>query len=395
MEISIPKYVKTVLFKLSSRGYMACLVGGCVRDMALGVAPNDWDVATSALPEQVLEVFPDSLTMGLKHGTITVKIGSRHVEVTTFRSDGDYADHRHPDSVRFVGDLTTDLSRRDFTINAMAIMHDGTIIDPFRGAEDIKNGIVRAVGEPEKRFEEDALRMLRAFRFSSRLGFGIEPGTLDAIRENAPLAAALSAERVRDEIEKILLTDRPEQLYTVIDYGLLDTFLTGRLSRDDALRRIAGMQKKSLPRWAAFCYVLAAGDCTGSVSGLLKSLRLDGHTVVCCSECCELLKNAPPEDVRGWKHMLSKYGVDTVSCASQCMDIFYGGGHEAMMKKVLKSGDCFSVRHLAVNGNDLAALGLRGRQIGEMLDFLLDYVIDFPENNERGKLLALASGSEE
>lgn len=395
MEISIPKYVKSVLTELSSRGYTACLVGGCVRDVLLGVTPNDWDVATSALPEQVLEVFPGSLTMGLKHGTVTVKSGSNLVEVTTFRSDGDYADHRHPDSVSFVGDLRTDLSRRDFTINAMAITHDGTLEDPFGGEEDLKKGIVRAVGNPDKRIEEDALRMLRAFRFSSRLGFEIEENTLAAIRANAPLASALSAERVRDEIEKILLTDRPEQLHTVICFGLLDAFLSSHPAEDGALKLIAGIEKKALPRWATFCSVLSSAGCTGSVGELLKSLRLDGHTATCCAECCELLKSPPPEDEKAWKRMLSKYCEDTVSCAAKCLDVFCGGSHEEMMKKVLESGECFSVRQLAVSGNDLAALGLRGRQIGEMLDYLLGCVIDNPENNEHGKLMSLASRAEE
>lgn len=394
MEISIPKYVKTVLKHLSSRGYMACIVGGCVRDMILGVQPNDWDIATSALPEQVLEVFPDALTIGMKHGTVTVKIASKLVEVTTFRTDGDYADHRHPDNVSFVGDLTTDLGRRDFTINAMAVTHDGVIIDPFKGKEDIRAKLIRAVGVPEKRFEEDALRMFRAFRFSSRLGFEIESGTFEAINACAPLASSLSSERIRDEIEKILLSDSPEQIYTLVECGLMDNYMK-RLSRDSALRCIANEKKKPLPRWATFCYILLADGCIDSVWDFLQKLRLDGHTIRCCHESCELLKSAPPADIKGWKKTLAKYGIDTVSCAAICMDALYIPGHEEFLKKVLKSGECFSVSHLAVDGNDLKEIGLRGKEIGDALAFLLDYVIDFPANNNKALLLSLIGRSEE
>ena len=190
--VSPPKYVKHILITLQSRGHAAYLVGGCVRDMILGVHPQDWDICTSALPEQTLEIFPNTRPTGLKHGTVTVYVNSRSVEVTTFRSDGAYADHRHPTAVSFVGDLTTDLSRRDFTMNAIALPPDGLVVDPFGGVDDIKNRIIRCVGYPELRFEEDALRMFRALRFSARLGFTIEEKTLSAIEKKAPLAASLA-----------------------------------------------------------------------------------------------------------------------------------------------------------------------------------------------------------
>ena len=199
-KITPPKHVKHIMITLQARGHTVCLVGGCVRDMILGVQPQDWDICTSALPEQVMEIFPHSRPTGLKHGTVTVIENSKSVEVTTFRSESSYSDHRHPDSVSFVGDLTADLSRRDFTMNAIAIHTDGLVSDPFGGMDDIKNKLIRCVGDPEKRFEEDALRMFRAIRFSARLGFAIEPETRAAISKKAPLAAALAAERVRDEI---------------------------------------------------------------------------------------------------------------------------------------------------------------------------------------------------
>ena len=395
VEVTPPKYVRTVLHKLKSHGYASCIVGGCVRDLILGVQPHDWDLATAALPEDVLALFPDAIPTGIRHGTVTVRSGGQFVEVTTFRSDGEYADHRHPDTVSFVGDLNTDLSRRDFTINAIAVTSEGVIIDPFHGISDIQNRIIRCVGEPVKRFEEDALRMLRAFRFSSRLGFEIEPNTFRAIEANARLTAGLSSERVRDEIEKILLTASPEALYTVIRLGLLDSFLIKHLSRDDGLLRISVLRKKALPRWALFCTVLLADECISSVRGFLTALRLDGRTIRCCSDACEILSKTPPEKIPAWKRLLNKYGVDSVECAALYWDAIYGGHFEAALKKVLKSGECFSLRNLAVNGKDLLPLGYQGRKLGEMLDFLLDYVIDYPENNQRELLLSLVLPSED
>ena len=272
--VSPPKYVKHILITLQSRGHAAYLVGGCVRDMILGVHPQDWDICTSALPEQTLEIFPNSRPTGLKHGTVTVYVNSRSVEVTTFRSDGAYADHRHPTAVSFVGDLTTDLSRRDFTMNAIALPPDGLVVDPFGGVDDIKNRIIRCVGYPELRFEEDALRMFRALRFSARLGFTIEEKTLSAIEKKAPLAASLAPERVRDEVEKILLTRSPEMVYTLIELGLLDAFLKKRMPEPWRLHRLGSIQRKAMPRWAALCCALEKFGCIDSAEEFLDTLLL-------------------------------------------------------------------------------------------------------------------------
>lgn len=389
-EISPPKYVKAVLRTLNAHEYPACIVGGCVRDAILGVEPQDWDVATGALPAQVMELFPDCIPTGVSHGTVTVRSGNQFVEVTTFRTDGEYADHRHPDAVSFVGDLATDLGRRDFTINAIAVTSDGTVVDPYHGIDDIFAGIVRCVGSPSKRFEEDALRMLRAFRFSSRLNFTIEEATYSAIKENAYLAASLSAERVRDEIEKILMTSAPEILYTVIDCGLIDGYLKKHLSRDDGLIRIAVMNRKPLLRWALFCTVLLADECIDDVRDFLTRLHLDGRTVRCCSDCCKILKGTPPDSSSGWKQLLRTYGVDTVECAACCWEAIYERKFTDWLKRILKSGECFSLRYLNLNGNDLMKEGFDGKKIGETLNRLLDAVIEKPELNCREELLALA-----
>ncbi len=393
--IAPPKYVRQVLRSLQARGHVAYLVGGCVRDMALGIRPHDWDICTGALPEQVMEVFPGALPTGLKHGTVTVRINSRSVEVTTFRSEENYADHRHPETVRFVGELTTDLSRRDFTINAMALSPDGLIMDPFGGLTDLEHRCIRCVGSPELRFEEDALRMFRALRFSARLDFTIEEATLAAIGKKAHLASALAAERIRDEVEKTLLTPRPETVGLMQHLGLLDGFLCARADALPELKLLTKLPRKALDRWMALCVILRRRGLISSVEDFLTALRLDSRTIRCCTDGAALLEGRKPRGAPEWKRILRRWGVDTVSCAARCRDALDGGSSSRELKSVLKSGECFSMKHLAVSGDDLTALGLKGRELGEMLNFLLDYVIEYPENNRRELLLSLAGNTEE
>ena len=393
--IAPPKYVRQVLRSLQARGHVAYLVGGCVRDMALGIRPHDWDICTGALPEQVMEVFPGALPTGLKHGTVTVRINSRSVEVTTFRSEENYADHRHPETVRFVGELTTDLSRRDFTINAMALSPDGLIMDPFGGLTDLEHRCIRCVGSPELRFEEDALRMFRALRFSARLDFTIEEATLAAIGKKAHLASALAAERIRDEVEKTLLTPRPETVGLMQHLGLLDGFLCARADALPELKLLTKLPRKALDRWMALCVILRRRGLISSVEDFLTALRLDSRTIRCCTDGAALLEGRKPRGAPEWKRLLQRWGVDTVSCAARCRDALDGGSSSRELKSVLKSGECFSMKHLAVSGDDLTALGLKGRELGEMLNFLLDYVIEYPENNRRELLLSLAGNTEE
>lgn len=393
--INPPKYVRQVLIKLQSRGHLAYLVGGCVRDIILGVQPQDWDICTSALPGEVLEIFSDARPTGIQHGTVTVYINSRAVEVTTFRADGSYADHRHPDAVSFVGDLNADLSRRDFTMNAIALPPDGLVADPFGGVSDIEQRLIRCVGEPEERFEEDALRMFRALRFSARLGFDIEPATMAAIRKKASLAAALAAERVRDEVEKIIMTGAPQTIYTLISLGLLDLYLDARPADGALFERLNKLPRKALLRWCGLCTILRQFGCIPSASDFLYHLKLDSRTIRCCSQAENMLSRPRPTSCAEWKRYLNRFGVDSVTCAAACFDALEGGQLSRELKSVIKSGECFSMKHLAVTGDDLLELGLRGREVGEMLRFLLDYVIEYPDNNRRELLLCLARGTED
>lgn len=393
--ITPPKYVRTVLTSLQARGHLAYLVGGCVRDMLMGVHPHDWDVCTSALPEQVSEIFPRCLPLGIRHGTVTVVIESRQVEVTTFRSESSYSDHRHPDAVSFVGDLTTDLRRRDFTINAIALPLDGLVVDPFGGVQDIDRRLIRCVGDPDRRFEEDALRMFRALRFSARLDFAIEEQTAVSIRRQAHLAASLSPERVRDEVEKLLLSPRPERMDTLISVGLLDAYLLRRLPDYATLFRLNAAPRKALFRWAMLCELLEEQGCIRAAEDFLLRLRLDSRTIRCCSDCAAILRLPTPARPVEWKRQLHRFGTEAVICAARCRDALQGGSSYRALRVVLNSGECFSMKHLAVTGDDLLALGLRGPALGNMLQFLLDYVMEFPDNNRRELLLSLARDSEE
>ena len=393
--ITPPKYVRQVLFTLQGRGYPAYLVGGCVRDLLLERRPHDWDICTAALPEQVLALFPDSQPGGRRPGAVTVAIGSRRVEVTSFHTDAEEGEHRNPDRVAFVGELTEDLRRRDFTMNSIALAADGLLADPFGGVEDIREKRIRCVGEPALRFEEDPLRMLRALRFSAKLGFTIEINTLLAIQDKAPLAAALPPERVREELEKMLLTEAPETVQPLMEMGLLDAYLRDRPAAGPQWRRLRRLPRRALYRWAGLGVLLCRLGAIKSVGEFLRALQLDERSIRCCEAAEQLLREPLPDTPFGWKKALHTWEVQGVSCAAAVSDALYGGQSGRELRTVLRSGECFSLKHLAVTGEDLLGLGLRGRDLGEMLNFLLEYVMEFPENNRRDLLLSLAGGGSE
>ena len=369
-----PKYVLNILCALDSAGHRAVLAGGCVRDSLLGRRPSDWDIASSASPEEVLALFPRCVPTGIKHGTVTVLSGGGSVEVTAFRAEGGYSDHRRPDSVSFGCPLEADLARRDLTVNAMAMDAAGEITDPFGGRDDLRRRLLRCVGEPERRFDEDALRMLRTVRFSAQLGFEIEPRTLEAIRALAHLASGLSAERVRDELLKTLRSSAPGLVWQLVDLGLLDACLA---PGDASAPREALDVLPIYARLAHFCRDLELGGYIMSTDRFLAALRFDGETLRRTASAVEVLKSGS----RDWKRLLRGHGVAAVLAAHP---------KNRALRAVLRSGECWELSSLAIGGRELAALGYSGPELGRELRRLLDHVIDYPADNRADILCKLA-----
>lgn len=369
-----PKYVLNILCALDSAGHRAVLAGGCVRDNLLGRRPSDWDIASSASPEEVLALFPRCVPTGIKHGTVTVLSGGGSVEVTAFRAEGGYSDHRRPDSVSFGCPLEADLARRDLTVNAMAMDAAGEITDPFGGRDDLRRRLLRCVGEPERRFGEDALRMLRTVRFSAQLGFEIEPRTLEAIRALAHLASGLSAERVRDELLKTLRSPAPGLVWQLVDLGLLGACLA---PGDASAPREALDVLPIYARLAHFCRGLELGGYIMSTDCFLAALRFDGETLRRTASAVEVLKSGS----RDWKRLLRDHGEAAVLAAHP---------KNRALRAVLRSGECWELSSLAIGGRELAALGYSGPELGRELRRLLDHVIDYPADNRADILCKLA-----
>lgn len=384
LKMKIPKYVNNVLEILRFAGFEAYPVGGCVRDACLGVRPNDWDVCTSALPEDVLSVFPRAHPTGIKHGTVTVVSEKNTVEVTTFRTEGEYSDYRHPDSVCFVRDVREDLARRDFTINAMALGADGKLIDPFGGENDLKNGIIRCVGDAERRFSEDLLRILRALRFSARFGFEIEGKTHAAMKKCAALTKALAAERVQTEIEKMLLTPKPEILSEVLELGILDGYIPDIRCEKEKLKAISALPLRREPRWAAFCVII------GADADFLKALKLDTKTVTTVKNCVELMQGEAPQTRTDYKRILGRLGEEDARCYTAVYDAVNGKNTTKKLREVIASGECCTVRGLKISGRELGALGISGRAVGECLNMLLQRVMENDAYNRPDILMSLA-----
>ena len=371
--IQPPKYVIHILNTLERSGYEARLVGGCVRDTLLHRRPNDWDVATAAAPEAVTELFERTVPTGIRHGTVTVLYGGSACEVTTYRVEGAYSDHRRPDSVRFTSRLEEDLSRRDFTINAMAMDASLAITDPFGGREDLSRRLIRCVGDARERFTEDALRMLRAVRFAAQLDFALDSAALEAIAGCAPLCSALSPERVAAELRAVLASRDPDMVWLMADLGLLNAWLTpreGERTHLGALPRCA--------RLAHFCRDLSRCGSITSTDTFLRSLRMDTRSVKTCSAAADILASGS----RDYKRLLRDYGEGAVLAAYP---------KSRRLRAVLRSGECWSLASLAITGGELAALGYAGRELGEELRRLLEHVIDCPEDNRPEILCKLAS----
>ncbi len=385
-----PKYVRQAMVVLQGRGYPVFLVGNCVRELLTDTRPQLWELCTAASPEQILELFPGAV---VRRQTVTVTVDSHQLPVFSLAQA--LPEDSRTDMARFVGALTAELGKQDFTINAIAISYDGLIADPFGGVEDIRRQLIRCIGSPEERFAEQPQNMFRALLYSARLGFTVDLFTMGGIRTRSGLATMLPAEYVRDEVEKLLLSRAPETVFSLVELGLLSRYLAPGLPDPTLLRRLSRLPRKAQYRWAGLCRVLKLSGCIDLEERFLGALHLDHRTIRMAVDSGLMQESALPQTDLSRKRWLRTYGVETVRCALACRDAFTGSHESAELRRILKSGECFSLKHLAVSGDDLLALGLRGRALGEMLDFLLEYVMEFPDNNRRELLLSLAAGSEE
>ena len=389
-----------LLTRLHAAGHAAYAVGGCVRDSLLGQTPHDWDLCTSATPEQVLELFGEThcIPTGLQHGTVTVKHGGELYEITTFRTEGAYSDGRHPDHVAFVPDVKEDLARRDFTINAMAYNAEEGLIDPFGGQNDLAAGIVRAVGEPQRRFEEDALRILRLYRFAARFGFAIDPATGQAARALCRHLDCVSEERIAEELSRLLAAPAPgaylEAEVLAVIFPELDAAELPESRRIlDALE--PGMEHVQV-RLAALLCPLGEAGARAALRRLKCSNALTGTVATLVREAAAGMPGAALTLTA--RRFLSRYDLATITdltalCSAQHpeqAEAFAALQQEAA--RLVETNACCRINQLAVNGRDLMDAGVRpGPGLRRVLDALLEQVLTGQLPNEKAALLAAAA----
>ena len=374
---TLPPAVAHCCRTLWQAGFEAYPVGGCVRDLLLARTPQDWDICTSALPQQVQSIFPHTVPTGIDYGTVTVVLDGQGLEVTTFRCEGGYRDGRRPDAVSFVSSLTDDLSRRDFTVNAMALAPDGAVIDPFGGQADLEGRVIRCVGAPMQRFQEDRLRMFRAIRFAAQLNFTLDPELLHALEELGSQTHHLPAERIRLEVEKTLCAPAPHWAKLFFSSGLLSGPVVDASPLTD-------LPNEPLPRWAGLASLMAESG--HDPLPLLQSLIRDKKLIAPLSRALVLFREGLPQDASGWRHALAWYGVPACEAGAAMAQV---QGHEApreLLDQVLAQSPCLSAKELALSGRELAAMGLSGPDIGRAQGMLLGHVLDCPEDNTPDKL---------
>ncbi|MBR2043317.1 MAG: hypothetical protein IJ946_03150 [Clostridia bacterium] len=375
MLFPIKDNVLKVLSTIENAGGEAFIVGGCVRDMLLGATPDDFDVTTSLPPERVLTLFDKTVATGIKHGTVTVIINGESVEVTTYRTDGTYSDSRHPESVCFVKSLREDLARRDFTVNAIAYNPKTGIVDEFGGVDDLKNKILKAVGNPTKRFTEDALRIMRLFRFACKLGFSLDENTEKAALSLAASLSGISRERIATELFKALLSSFPERLTPLIKTGALSFcgINAGEISNKISVLPL----DRDIRFYRAIC------ELNSDHIKVCENLKTDKALPVFCCEVNAIINN-PPKNATECKKALKLYSEKAVYTS-----ILLNGSDTSVLEAVLKSGEAYKIKDLAVCGQDLMALGFRGKELGEALERLIDFVIEHPDKNDKTSLLSL------
>ena len=442
MKIQLPEKVKVIIQTLEAAGYEAYAVGGCVRDSVLGRIPADWDITTSALPEQVKELFHRTIDTGIEHGTVTVMMDKEGFEVTTYRIDGEYRDHRHPEQVNFTGELKEDLRRRDFTINAMAYNDRCGMVDAFGGIEDLKHGVIRCVGVAGERFEEDALRILRAVRFAAQLGFEIEKETADSARALAGNLKDISAERIQTELVKLLVSPHPEMLRTAYELGItrvvlpeFDVMMETPQHHphhmysvgEHTLKALEFTDPEKVLRLSVLFHDFGKPQTRTTVDGvdhfhghanvsaqetvrIMRRLKFDNATMDQVKRIVLYHDARPQPDERQIRRLLHRAGEDIFPELFQVMgaDILAQSEYRKIEKlvnlervhqvydEILKRKDCISLKNLQVTGKDLIAAGMEpGKKIGEILNQMLEDVLETPEHNEREYLLKTYGNSAE
>lgn len=398
--IRIPKGAKTIIQVLNDNAHDAYVVGGCVRDSILGRDPGDWDITTSARPQDVKRLFRRTVDTGIEHGTVTVLMDDGEYEVTTYRIDGKYTDARHPDSVEYTDDLTEDLRRRDFTINAMAYSDGKGLVDAYGGMEDLSAHVIRCVGDPDERFEEDALRILRAVRFAAQLGFDIEEHTARAIKNHVPRLALVSKERVFAEMNKALCSDHPEALALIYAQGMESSISESfPLIREDAaagMRQAAYLRKERYLRWAALMRELSPKD----AERILRELKSDVDTIRHVRMLVKVLKEHTPVRPAEIRRLLNEIGPDLFEDMIALKRFGFGRfareDYDRSLTEfygILERGDAYTVKALKISGADLIANGVQpGPHMGDILSGMLEAVIENPSLNTKEQLLGMLRG---
>lgn len=436
--ITLPKAVEKIIQIFEEKGYEAYAVGGCVRDSLLGIRPKDWDITTSAKPEEIKDLFERTIDTGIQHGTVTVRMDHESYEVTTYRIDGDYTDGRHPDKVTFTENLVEDLKRRDFTINAMAYNNRVGLVDVFEGEEDLKREVIRCVGDPLERFTEDALRILRAIRFSAQLGFEIQKDTYEAIKKLKKNLKFVSAERIRVELEKTICSSEPTKLRYYYTTGVSKVIMPwfDKMMKcqqncpfhtmtvgEHTLAVLKNIENTKVLRFAALFHDMAKPDCkTTDENGVdhfsghqligsrqciqvMKDLRFDNKTLRAVSSLVAVHDFRIKENPAAVRMAIHKIGPDLfedylklreADCSGKSIfarEINYKELEyvKEEYKNILERKECLSLKELAISGSDLKNEGLaQGKLIGDVLAELLDQVLLEPGLNTREILFRLA-----
>lgn len=435
IKIQLPEKVNTIIETLQSHGYEAYAVGGCVRDSLLGRTPGDWDITTSAMPEETKTLFSHTFDTGIEHGTVTVLLDREGFEVTTYRIDGKYEDSRHPSEVTFTRSLKEDLLRRDFTINAMAYNETSGLVDEFGGLKDLKARKIKCVGDAHARFSEDALRILRGVRFAAQLGFEIEEDTREGMRELAPTLANISAERIQVELVKMLTSDRPDLLRDAYELGITKVFLpefdrmmettqetphhmytVGEHTlhalcnvRPDKILRLTMLLHdtgkpalKTVDEEGVAHFKKHAFESEKIAKTVLRRLKFDNDTLRKVTRLVYYHDYRMPEKAVNVRRAMHTIGEDIFSyylevrradVLAQSMyqredKIRNLDGVEARYREIVEAGQCVSLKELAISGKDLIEAGMEpGKEIGETLKKMLSLVIEHPELNTKEELL--------